>query len=234
MQEVAHYHFHWVGTALSYYAFLKFGQRAHLEQLRNEGLVYMKSLRSFAELEFDAVRGDAFEGLDTIIQKEHVEITIKSAFGEIVVPPGEGGQVRLGRNRTMACNVYCMFAIANPVDGELVEESNRRLGDSCVVVLNPSKFLNRVASAAGHAGFSCEAGPVEYYNSELYSGDVGPFRKRSTFAHQKEFRFVVRPGSAQPVELRAGSLWDITSEVLPMSEINQWLDFSTKSFQQAF
>jgi hypothetical protein len=126
-----------------------------------------------------------------------------------------------------------MFAITGPVDGELVDKRNFRFGDSFVLVLNPSEFLNRVFSAARDAGFGYQYGPVQYYDSEEHSGDVGPFRKRSEFAHQNEFRFVVRPGSGKAIELIVGNLRDITSEILPLSEVNQRLDFGTKSAQEA-
>jgi hypothetical protein len=48
---------------------MKFGQRDHLEQLRNAGLVYMRPQSCFYKLEaVDPVRGDRFEGTDGIIQ----------------------------------------------------------------------------------------------------------------------------------------------------------------------
>lgn len=219
------------------YAFLKFGKQENLQQLREEGLLYLNPLRYFSDLESDSEKGDSFEGLDTIYQPKDIGEFIfdtRTDLGKITIAQSElAGSVRIGLDRTMACNVYCMFAITRPVDGELVDRRNFGFGDSCVLVLNPTEFLNRAFSAAEVTGLSFECDLVEYYDSAEYTGDVGPFRKRSRYAHQNEFRFVVRPGSNKAIKLIAGSLLDITSEVLPLSEVNQHLDFSTKSAKEA-
>jgi hypothetical protein len=71
-----------------------------------------------------------------------------------------------------------------------------------------------------------EAGPVEYYNEATYSGKIGPFWKPQRFAYQKEYRIVVRPGIAPFRDLIIGDISDITSPVLPLSELDNIVDFS--------
>jgi hypothetical protein len=93
-----------------------------------------------------------------------------------------------------------------------------------VVILKTRDFLDRVLAAASSRGLQCEWRLVEYYDAKTYSGETGPFRKPSTFAYQKEFRFIVQPGSSSPINLEIGSLADITSDVLPLSEINRLID----------
>jgi hypothetical protein len=220
------------------YGLLKFGEKQHIQAFRDDGLLYMKSLAEFARLELDMARSDCFEGTTNIIQPKHVADFIidasKVGFGKITVNPLElAGPVRIGLHRTASCNVYCMFAITKPVDGELVNNKNLQFGDSCVLVLNPTEFLRRVFAAAKDAGLSPRAGLVEYYDAEEYSGETGRFRKRSMFDYQHEFRIVVEPGSDTPIKLFIDSLFDITSEVLPSSEVNQHLDFSTRSAREA-
>jgi hypothetical protein len=126
-----------------------------------------------------------------------------------------------------------MFAVTGPVDGDLIPERGLGLGGWFVLVLNPSEFVSRVSGAAKEAGLGCQFGAVQYYDSGRYSGYVGPFRKRSEFAHQNEFRLVLGPGCGKPVELTAGSLLDITSEILPACDVNTLLDFSSRSFREA-
>ena len=73
---------------------------------------------------------------------------------------------------------------------------------------------------------------VNYYDFDKYSGATGPFRKPSNLAYQNEFRLVVRPG----VTLRRlviGNLEDITSEVLPLCEINKRFDSSPEAARKA-
>jgi len=200
------------------YALLKLSRAEHLRKLHDDGLLHLKSLRYFAELE-DPERGDPFEGLDTIVQPRHVgELTISTntVLGSITVASRDlAGPVRVSLNRIMDCNVYCLFAVTGPVEGALVDRKNLELGDSFLLILNPHEFRERVFAAAKAAGLNCQAAGVQYYDGENYSGTVGPFRKRSLYAHQNEYRLVVWPGSDVPLQLIAGSLRDITSEVLP-------------------
>ncbi len=214
------------------YGLLKFGEKQHIEALRNDGLLYMRPLADFIKLESDMARGDSFEGMTRVIQPAHVKHLILDApgFGSHAVnPSGLIGPVRVGLGKTAACNIYCMFAITKPRDGDLVSSQNLQFGDFFVIVLNSDEFLDRVINAARDAGLChFESRLVEYYDPETYSGEVGRFRKRSLFAYQNEFRIAVEPGFEGPIKLFAGSLVDITSEVLPLSEANQYLDFSTK------
>lgn len=197
----------------------------------------MSCLADFPKLESDPARGDCFEGTAHIIQPKDVEITIdtgKVGRGKLVARGSDlAGPVRIEPDGVASCNVYCMFAVTKPVDGELVNSENLKFGDWVVAVLNVGEFLSRVAMAAKASGITYQAGTVEYYNAEKHSGETGRFRKRSIFAYQNEYRIVVEPGSAQPRKLVVGSLLDITSEILPSREANQRFDFSSRSAREA-
>jgi len=221
------------------YALLKFGEEQHIQALRTDGLLYMRPLAEFAKMESDMARGDSFEATTRIIQPKHVGELIfdtgSVGLGKFTAQPSDlAGPVRFKLNKTASCDVYCMFAVTKPIDGELVSSKNFEFGTSCVIVLNTAEFLSRVIRAAKDHGVSClEWGLVEYYNADEYSGEIGRFRKRSMFDYQNEFRIVAEPGSHAPRTLPVGSLLDITSEVLPLSEINWRFDFSTKSAREA-
>jgi hypothetical protein len=142
----------------STYALLKFGIRQHLEELRNDGLLYMRSLGEFTNLESDVARGDSFEGVTEVIQPHHVTDFFFEApgFGRIEINPSDlGGPVQVAKFETASCNVYCMFAITGPVDGQLLNSQNLQFGDSFVLVLGPGEFLNRAVIAARDARLSC-------------------------------------------------------------------------------
>jgi hypothetical protein len=219
------------------YGLLKFGKREHLDGFSDKGFLYLNTLRYFQELEADTERGDTFEALDTIIQPQHLgeafltHISLRKRVP--ILPQDLTGPIQIRLNRTMEYNVYCMFAIKGPVDGDLIPARGAGLGEWFLLVLNPTEFVSRVSMAAKTAGFNCQYAPVEYYDPKHFSGYVGPFRKRLEYSYQKEFRFVFQPGRGQPLTLQAGSLADITSEVLPTFEMNTRLDFSSNSFQEA-
>jgi len=208
------------------YLLLKFGQKQHLEEFRHDGLLFMTPLADFVKLEeSETGRGDSFEGTATIIQPKHLgKLTIDTGnanLGMIAAEPEDlAGVVRVRLRKTASCNVYCMVAVTNLVDGELVPNEVTGLGDWFVIVTNIHEFLCRVLSAAKDESNSVnqlEYGLVEYYDADDYSGETGRFRKRSRFAHQREFRIVVEPGFDVPRKLCVGSLLDITTEVLPSS-----------------
>jgi len=219
------------------YGLLKFGAKNHIQDFRDNGLLYMNTLAAFSKLEADMARGDCFEGSTTIIQPKHAEIVFdasKIGFGTFAVNPMElTGPVRIALQKTVSCNIFCLFAITQPTDVELVDKKNLCFGDSCVLILNPTEFMKRVFHAAIEAGLSPSCALVEYYDANEYSGETGRFRKRSIFAYQKEYRIAVEPGSHEPIILRTGSLIDITSDIMPLSEVNQRLDFSSRSARQA-
>jgi hypothetical protein len=212
--------------AQSWMILLKFGQRDHLEQLRNRGLLHMKPQRYFREMESDAARGDRFETTDRVFQPSELRslrVKRKDSLSETVITPDRlVGPVLISLDKA-PCNIYCMFAITEPAT-PLVDERNFQFGDSFVVILHTASFLDRMCSAAAARGFHYESGRVQYYDPIKCSGETGPFRKPATLSYQNEFRFIVRPGSSSPINLEIGSLADITSEVLPLSDINQRIE----------
>jgi hypothetical protein len=215
---------------------VKFGQRQHLEEFRNDGLLHMNSQTYFSRLEADSVRADRFEGSDRIIQPSALQrMTIENADGTkiVILPQHLAGPLLIGLGKKPPCNIFCMFAVTKLTIGPFVDERNFAFGDSFVIVLNTQEFIDRVCSAAAMARLDCDYGLVEYYDVEAYTGEIGPFSKPSAFAYQNEFRFVIHPGSRQPMRLNVGSLLDITTPIHSLSEINRLVDFGVEGTQQA-
>jgi hypothetical protein len=221
----------------------KFGQRDHLEQLRDGDLVYLNPQSYFSELEADEARADRFEGTSKIISPASVgefrisgpvtKVGNKIQFADISIAPSEmAGPVSLSLDKD-ACNIYCMFALSRPKSPPIADERVLRFGDSFLLVLNTREFLDRVCAAAKAAGFAYRYGPVRYYDASSHSGPTGPFRKPNEFSWQNEFRLAVHPARLQAVELVAGSLRDITSEVYSMRDMDRLCDFGVESAQEA-
>jgi hypothetical protein len=215
---------------------MKFSKREYLEEFRQTGLLYMQPLAYFTHLESDGVRSDRFEGSTRIIQPRDLkEFTFTHPLVGTIKGNSEdfAGPVKISLQSTMSCNVYCMFAVSKPVSGEPVDARNLAFGDSFVLVLNTQEFVNRVSLAAQANGLSGSCGFVEYFDGAEHTGDTGPFRKPDIFAYQNEFRFVMKPGSANPIALEIGSLRDITSEVLPIAHANHVMNWSPESLRLA-
>jgi hypothetical protein len=183
---------------------MKFSKHKYLEDFRRKGLLYMNPLAYFARLESDVARSDRSEGSTRIIQPHHIkEFTFAHPLvGSIKAKPEEfSGPIKISLQDTASCNVYCMFAVTKPVGSEPVDARNRAFGDSFVLVLNTQEFLNRVSLAAQANDLTGTCGFVEYYEPTEHTGETGPYRKPASFAYQNEFRFVMKPGSANPIFL---------------------------------
>jgi hypothetical protein len=209
------------------WALFRFGQGNHLEQLRKDGVVYMNSQCYFAKLEADLLRGDRFEGTDRIIQPKALKrLIIESNVDsrKFIIPASQlRGPLGLSLGKS-SCNIYCTFAVTETASFS-VDETNFGFGDSFVIVLDIQTFVDRLRAAAKAVDLDLYYGFVEYYDPNVFSGETGPFKKPATFAYQKEFRFVVQPGSRDAIVLRLGSLRDITSDIFPLSEINRLVEF---------
>lgn len=210
---------------------LKLGRREHLEELRR-GLLYMDPLKYFRSLEEDAARSDEREGDDYILQPEHAKLVIDTGMpnlGRIRAAPGDlAGPVRIARDRTRACNLFCMVAITGPVKRPMFGPNHCRPGDSFVLFTHTQEFTSRIGSAAQTEGLQVECGLVEYYDDSTYSGQVGLFWKPAKFSYQSEFRIALDPGSEEPRWLQTAELFDITSEVIPLDRADDVLKFGAK------
>jgi len=194
----------------------------------------MNPLSHFSRFESnDLLRSDRFEGTNRIIQPQHAELTFTHPIvGRFRGGPSDfAGPIKFRANST-ACNVYCMYSVTKPVASEPVDTRNFGFGDSFVLVLNTQAFVDRFFRAVNAYGLAGRGALVEYYEATQFSGATGTFRKPSTFAYQNEFRFAVWPGSGRVMELYVGSLVDITSEILPLFDVNHLVDFSADTLRE--
>ena len=214
---------------------LRLSTKQRLESFRKNGEMYMNSLDYFSQLEGDSVRADEYEGISALFQPTNLEMNIKAPnLDEIKVDPAElCGPVRISMKHDTNANAFCLYALRQPTDGRLLDERCEAFGDSCVIVLDSPEFLRRVAKEANARGLFCEAGLVQYYDYQKHQGKLGPFFKVNHFAYQQEFRILARSGSSEALTMRIGDLRDITSEVLPMKELDDRVDFSWKSAREA-
>src|SRR5580658_5388683 len=209
---------------------LKLGQKKHLAMLRS-GLLHMKSLAYFAKLENDPARSDPYEGTDSIIQQCDVgELVFDTQMHGISPlrfdgPPDGLVNIRISLNKTSACNIFCMFAINEPIVGSIFPKTYEWPGDHFVLFTNTAEFLNRVTVAAKRQGLGAEGRMVKYYDETKSLDQVGRFLKRSMYSYQREYRIAVEPGVDEPFLFEIGDLRDITSEVISRDLADDVLKF---------
>ena len=188
----------------------------------------MNTLRYFRELDGDQARADHFEGITHIFQPKDVIMKFSvPGLGEIVVDSRDlAAPTTLSRNSEHSCNLFCMHAITNPINGTLFPAEYEWFGDSIVLIHNTQEFLNRVLAACKAKNLSMKGSLIEYYDEEAYTGKLNRFKKPKQFAHQREFRIAVDSPGTEPLLLNIGDITDITSEILAFSDACMKLTFS--------
>jgi len=192
-----------------------------------DGKIYMNRLSYFSALKENKEdnRADPREGLVAIWQPKDVIIEVNGRVLTSIASPIESRQ-----NKNAHLHLFCLFTAAtseshllNPADNRQgilddfnVSEECTKLGDYYVVIHNTQKFIERMVRSIREAGYgdSAEAGMVEYYDPESFTGEFGDraaFYKTKNFTHQKEYRFVVNTQTENdaPLILDIGDIRDI-------------------------
>jgi hypothetical protein len=124
-------------------ALIKFGQRAHMEELFNYGHLFMSSLSNFRDMEEDHLRADKDEAIEYAMPAESAELSIKE--GDKWIPIGGlTGSLKFAGPERVRANVFCMHTIlasrCTSYPEHLVDPRNFAFGDSFVILLDLTNF----------------------------------------------------------------------------------------------
>jgi hypothetical protein len=161
---------------------------------------------------------------------------------------GLAGPVVIQSNGYNRLNLFCMYAVKIPEFEESYETEEERLlvvekinsllkvktalndemmslGEYAVVVYQVEDFVSRVKKKTKEQKFYCWSGAIKYYAPDTFHGSFkeleSVFRKRNTYAHQNEYRFVFESHQPEGSKIiRLGSLDDIAFKV-PTREFNE-------------
>jgi hypothetical protein len=184
-------------------------------------------------------RGDRFEGIDSILQPQHLgEAYIDSgipSIGRIEIRREDlAGPITVAMNRTARCNLFCLYALTKPVQDVLFSTEHDWFGgDSLVLIRNTQEFLDRIRRAALEQKLPLEGAPVEYFDEAGYSGKVGRFKKSARFSYQHEYRIAIETGISGPFRFQIGDILDITSEVIQFDRAEECLKFTEADAREA-
>jgi hypothetical protein len=196
---------------------IKFGKLEHLQQLRDEGLLYMNNLPYFWNIEDEELRGDPFDCALQVIRGPKVTM----------VMPG-GNELTICRDYTLKIrpsepekiNIFCMYALRPLNEGSFpVDKKNQRFGDHALILMNRDELIQKLESSLKNQRIVGDAELVEYVNDE-HTEKLGPFRKFNRFSYQHEWRLVCYDGPGKERRIWIGSIRDI-SVILPADEVNK-------------
>ncbi len=190
-------------------SFLKFGQEKHINDMYENGTIFMNPVQYFRNFKDGGLRGDPYEGASEVnnLPSGTFEIKELNYKGEYIsIHYKKSFDVILG-------NLYCMYCVSskgfsNPLSFN-IDQKNMNFGEKCLMIYDSKIFLERMEKAMNSTGIQFHHGHVDYYNKEDYKGKLTLFQKPLEFEFQKEFRFYLASNKTEPIKLNIGSMKDI-------------------------
>jgi len=198
--------------------FLKFGSEKNIQDLHENGTIFMNPIQYFRSFEDAELRGDLYEGISKIknyppgtfeipalnFKGNYINIHLKTAYEEVL------GNIY---------SLYCISSFAIPKPFEFsIDERVAGFGTHCLMVKDNRAFLNRMEKALQKQNLKYRHGFVTYYDRYKINGDVTLFQKPKEFEYQNEFRFYAATNNTTPLILNVGSLKNI-SQIVSMEDI---------------
>ncbi len=194
-------------------AFIKIGEKKHLEEFYHKGLIYMNPINFFKNIEDGKLRGDLHEGRHIVSQGDFIKLKINNDWLEFSKQKNQYFNCQFYQEYAKTKgNIFSMYTLFMPKEGELVsvDERNLEFGDYCLVITYTEEFINRVKASFEANSIKFKCGFVDYYNYKIFSGKAGVFHKSNIYDYQNEFRLFYENESDNPFSIRIGSISDIS------------------------
>jgi len=197
---------------------IKFGKLEHLQQLQDEGLLYMNNLPYFWNIEDEELRGDPLDCAAQVIRGP--KVTMIMPDGNELIVCRDYFCLRIRPLKPEKINIFCMYALRPLIDGTFpVNKKMQKFGNHALLLMNRDEFLHRLELKLKSQEIVGDGDLVEYVSDE-HIGELGPFRKLSRFSYQYEWRLVCYDGPGDVRKINIGSIRDI-SVILPTDEVNK-------------
>ena len=208
------------------YCIAKFGEYNHLEKMLLNGVLHMKRLRAFQNIEHKEI-GDKNDGLSHIYQPNKIALEIN---GEKIT--GLAGPIKLAEDISFNPHIFCTYAITEKhlllESGNYIDEKCFDFGDSVLIITDYTKFRERISKKLKQIGGYITSDLVEYVPYDSYHGEMGPFRKFDYHIHQSEYRFVYNSNQKDDTfDFEIGNIEDIAT-IFPSIESNKLIKFREK------
>ena len=191
--------------------FIKIGQPIHIQSLRNEGLIHCKTVKYFRDLEADELaRRDNREGAESSTKIHGFELKFPKLAQNI---PLKFTKVHLHTfdRRIDSTHLFCLLALRpEQASGKpFIDQRNIKFGEQLLLIHDAGEFANRFQKAAD-GKIKYTQGLVRYYDENENHTNLTIYDKPNHFEYQNEWRFHIEEVGIEPIELRIGSIADIS------------------------
>lgn len=204
-------------------ALLKFGKLHHLQDLLNNGILYVSSIQEIRKLkegesDKDNFRNDPAEGATSHLNTGPA----KAQFQNLKSPSGEPLSIDLvnvsfyNKPEFVLGNICSFYGITNEnfINNELIaiDPAMKYFGSHFLFIKNFDEFIRRIDVAIEKSIKSTwYYGYVNYFNEDTYSGKLNLFKKRSRYSFQKEFRLYFATKNKTYIKIKLGNISDIAT-----------------------
>lgn len=209
-------------------SFLKFGQEKYMKDLFYKGDLFFNSIQFFRKFEDNELRGDKYEGINSIknLPSGTIEIPKLNYKGNYI-----SMHLRESHEHVLG-NIYSLYCISshgwkNPNDVK-IDRRNKDFGSHCVMIKDLPKFMNLIETKLAEMQLDFKHGLIDYYDREKVNKKITLFEKPLEFEYQKEFRFYIHRESEDPITISIGSLEEI-AELHTTEDIVETLELQNKS-----
>ena len=163
-------------------SFIKIGQKEHIDQLWKKGVVFMNPINFFIQMDDDEQRKDVYEGIERMEQITKIEFKWDNKSIKLDKDSEQNklinAQLRV-HNPELRGNIFSMIGITSELSSKTdkIDSRNANFGDSFLLILNPSEFLNRFDKAIKEMGLSYDWDIVKYYDERVFEGVLDIFCK---------------------------------------------------------
>lgn len=199
------------------FSLIKIGTLNHMISFYEKGELYFNSLANF-QYSSEPERGDPNEGLTSMENLKGKDIRCiecnHTELGKFSFTPRPDSIFKISHYDGEVLLCHSLYTITGSLftnsNIHNVDERMRHFGEQCVMITDYSEFLKRIRVALNAKGLKYAYRQVQYKDYERIGvQNLTIFNKDINFAHQNEFRLVIKVNSPMPVKIQIGSLKDI-------------------------
>ncbi len=190
------------------FGIIKFGKKEHITELQEKGMVFMRRLSNYIEIEHKEI-GDKNEGLTHLLQASQIKcFSINSETVDVVK------NIKIKTSNTYNPFVFCSYALdENSFDdnhNNIIDKENLDFGDTALLIADINTFYERIEKVL-QIKDKLKSNLIEYIDEDSFHGKMGILKKIDTYKHQKEHRIIIeRDTKDDELKFNIGSIQDIS------------------------
>lgn len=191
----------------NFYGIIKFGQAKHVNELYENGIVYMQRVENYTQINHEEI-GDKNENITQLWQSKQIKsFTINGEKVEII------NNLKIKESNRKNPFVFSSYALTENQfkNGKnIISRNVLDFGDTALLITDFNKFFNLIQNNINETdNLYCNL--VEYIDEHKYHGNMTVLKKLKQYKHQREHRIVLESSNYMnnSIKITIGSLKDI-------------------------